>query len=337
MPHVSVVVPCYNYAQYLSECVESVLSQEGASVRVLILDDCSPDRTPEVAAELNRKDSRIEYRRHEFNMGHIHTYNEGLLEWATGDFCLLLSADDLLAPGALKRAATVFASHPEVGLVHGQQLTFDVCPPHPISFETRDLHFDALDGNAFIAQCCDSAANPVATPTAIVRTELQRAVGGYRQALPHSADMEMWMRLASRASVARIDAVQAYKRMHSANMQHAYLTSQLGDLRHRGETFDSFFTCDGRAVCNNEVLHGLARKRLGHEAFWAASDSVDRGNHDDVASCLGYALQLYPELKSTREWSRLCLKRRLGVTWRIVYPLVERMRQRRIETARPAA
>src|SRR6266436_2977703 len=84
MSRVNVIVPCYNYGHYLRECVESVLSQEGVDVRVMIIDDCSPDNTPQVAAELMSRDSRIEYRRHEKNIGHIATYNEGL-EWASGD------------------------------------------------------------------------------------------------------------------------------------------------------------------------------------------------------------------------------------------------------------
>src|SRR3954471_18429980 len=104
MSRVDVIVPCYNYAHFLRECVSSLLSQEGVDVRVLIIDDCSPDNTPEVAAKLLAKDRRVEYRRHEINIGHIATYNEGL-EWGTGAYMLLLSADDMLTPGAFRRAA----------------------------------------------------------------------------------------------------------------------------------------------------------------------------------------------------------------------------------------
>src|SRR5205823_3987651 len=116
---VDVVVPCYKYGHFLRQCVESVLSQEGVDVRVLIIDDCSPDNTPDVAAQLVREDPRVEYRRHTVNQGHIATYNEGLLDWVNGDYCLLLSADDWLTPGALARAARVFSAHPDVVLVCG--------------------------------------------------------------------------------------------------------------------------------------------------------------------------------------------------------------------------
>src|SRR5437763_11679365 len=128
MSRVDVVIPCYKYAHYLRGCGESVLTQEGVEVRVLILDDASPDNTPEVAGELARRDGRVEYRRHAVNRGHIDTYNEGLLEWASGDYALLISADDLLAPGALGRAARVMDEHPEVGFTHGRQAFFTTDP-----------------------------------------------------------------------------------------------------------------------------------------------------------------------------------------------------------------
>ena len=98
MASVDVVIPCYNYAKYLPRCVASVLSQEGVDVRALIIDDCSTDETPAVGAALAQQDARVLYRRHAKNMRHIATYNEGLIDWASADYCLLLSADDLLAP-----------------------------------------------------------------------------------------------------------------------------------------------------------------------------------------------------------------------------------------------
>src|SRR4051794_22534645 len=95
LSRVDVIVPCYKYGRFLRGCVQSVLAQQGADVRVLILDDTSPDETEEVAAQLVREDGRVSYRRHPSNRGHVATYNEGL-DWATGDYTVILSADDLL-------------------------------------------------------------------------------------------------------------------------------------------------------------------------------------------------------------------------------------------------
>src|SRR5262245_9653241 len=93
MSSVDVIVPCYRYGHFLRECVESVLTQSHKHVRVLILDDASPDNTSEIGAELAREDPRVGLVRHQFNKGHIATYNEGI-DWVSADYMLLLSADD---------------------------------------------------------------------------------------------------------------------------------------------------------------------------------------------------------------------------------------------------
>jgi glycosyltransferase involved in cell wall biosynthesis len=104
MSRVDVVVPCYNYGRFLRECVHSALSQEGVAVRVLIVDDCSPDDSEAVGRQLAAEDPRVEYRRNPVNRGHITTYNSAF-DWLRAEYTSFLSADDLLTPGALRRAA----------------------------------------------------------------------------------------------------------------------------------------------------------------------------------------------------------------------------------------
>src|SRR5437763_7992755 len=109
---IDVFIPCYNYGRFLPQCVNSVLSQVGVEVRVLVIDDASPDNTAEVAAALASEDPRVTVIRHTTNKGHINTYNEGI-DWASADYMLLLSADDYLLPGALARATNLMDAHPE--------------------------------------------------------------------------------------------------------------------------------------------------------------------------------------------------------------------------------
>ena len=132
MSSVSVVIPCYKYGHYLEEAVGSVLDdQDGVDVRVLIIDDASPDDSAEVARKIAARDPRVEVIVHAANKGNIATYNEGLLEWADGDYCLLLSADDRLTPGALRRARDLLDAHPNVGFVYGHPLRFQDDQPLP--------------------------------------------------------------------------------------------------------------------------------------------------------------------------------------------------------------
>ena len=78
LARIDVFIPCYNYGRFLYQCVNSVLGQEGVDVRVLVIDDASPDNTAEVAAALAREDPRVTVIRHSSNKGHINTYNEGI-------------------------------------------------------------------------------------------------------------------------------------------------------------------------------------------------------------------------------------------------------------------
>src|SRR5688500_9202830 len=126
-PTVDVIVPCYNYGSMLAACVQSVLAQESVEVRVIVMDDASRDETEAVGRPL-AADPRVVFRRHALNQGHIATYNEAL-KMVVADYCMVLSADDLLTAGALARATRLMQSNPQVGLVYGRDIPFRGAPP----------------------------------------------------------------------------------------------------------------------------------------------------------------------------------------------------------------
>jgi hypothetical protein len=332
MTRVDVVVPCYNYGRYLRRCIGSILDQPGVAVRALVIDDCSTDNSEEVGRKLADEDPRVEYRRHPVNRGHIATYNEGLLGWADSDYVLLLSADDLLAPGALERAAGLMDAHPEVGFCHGRQVVF--------SDDSEDLRHAARtaakvattvqSGTEFIGGACANAQNPVATPTAIVRTVRQRHVGGYRPELPHAGDLEMWLRLATWSSVGCVEAVQAFKRIHGANMQCDYVSTAVPDLEQRRLAFESGLRGSEQRLPGCHDMLGQVTKALADEAFWAASKAFERGDAAMCREILAYGLGLDPSLRGRPEWRRLQLKRRLGpALWTLIRPVVDALRSRK--------
>ena len=99
-PTVSFVVPCYNLGHLLKECVDSILSQTYRNFEVLIMDDCSPDQTPEVARSFD--DPRVRHIRNEPNLGHLSNYNKGI-RMTRGKYVWLISADDrLLRPDVFR-------------------------------------------------------------------------------------------------------------------------------------------------------------------------------------------------------------------------------------------
>lgn len=173
MVSVSVVIPCYNYGHFLEDAVASVLTdQEALDVRVLVIDDASPDGSAEVARGVAARDSRVEVIA-PTNKGHIATYNEGLLQWADGDYSVLMSADDRLTPGALPRAAALLDAHPQVGFAYGNVLWFDAGAPLPLA-RTRPRGWSVSPGQSWLERRFRRAQTGIISPEVVVRTTLQK-------------------------------------------------------------------------------------------------------------------------------------------------------------------
>lgn len=314
MSRVDVIVPCYGYGHFLEECVESVLTQEGVEVRVLILDDASPDNTPEVGARLAASDARVHYRRHTVNCRHIATFNEGL-DWAAGDYLLLLSADDLLWPGALGRAAAMMDAHPDINLVFGNALNRygegpdDMVWPLGDGYGADDTRI--FDGEAFIRR--SGACNIVPTPTAVVRTTAQKRVGGYRTDLPHAGDMEMWLRFAAIGDVGFIGAVQGVYRRHGANMSEAYTGDRvLADLKQRALAFDIFRREQPAYLATHPDLSDYLSAALAREAIRCASMALSWQRDADVRAIKDFAREVDPQIWLSWPWLKATGKQLLG-------------------------
>jgi hypothetical protein len=311
LPTVSVIVPCFNYGHLLEGCFQSVLSQEGVDVRVLVIDDCSGDDSAEIARRLAERDARVELRTHTQNAGLIATANEGL-EWASGEYVVLLSADDLLVPGCLRRATQVMARHPNVGMVYGKTLQAAEGRPLP-QFSGRWRATKVWSGADWIRIRCCSTYNCISSPEVVVRGAVQRAVGGYDPACQHASDLNMWLRVAAVADVAYIRGVpQAVYRVHADSMLRSS-TSAIVDLRERRAAFDSFFAACPPEVGRSGRPQRTVARTLARQALWRASRAVDRGEAEEaVRELSAFALGVYPAARRLREWHGLQLRRRMG-------------------------
>jgi glycosyl transferase family 2 len=266
LPRVTVVIPCYNYGHYLPACLESVLSQHGVEVDALVIDDASTDGSAAVARGLAAADPRITLIAHSANRGHIATYNEGLSQ-ATGDYVVLLSADDMLIRGSLARSVAVMEAHPGVGLVYGHPvLLYDGQPTGAPRMRTYGAR--VWSGPDWISAQCRRGLSCIFNPEVVVRTSVQHEVGPYSSALRHTADLEMWLRIAAVADVARVrGSDQAYRRMHEASMMHTEHAGILADLSGRREAYEAFFAGPGAQLPRAARDLARARRRLAEEAL----------------------------------------------------------------------
>jgi glycosyltransferase involved in cell wall biosynthesis len=331
MSSVSVVIPCYKYGHFLEEAVTSVLDdQGGVDVRVLIIDDASPDDSAEVAWKIAARDPRVEVIVHAANKGNIATYNEGLLEWADGDYCMVLSADDRLTAGALRRARDLLDAHPGVGFVYGRSLWCMEGAPLPTA-RTKVWGWSVWPGQRWLERCFRQAENPITTPTLVVRTSLQKRLGGCDQQLPQAADMEACMRLAANADVGFIRrADQAYYRLHGQNMSKA--VSALMDLRQRRSVFEIVLDRHGERLPDAKQLSDVVHRQLGKEALWAAGRVYDRGRmrhtqlarrllgagaatneeERDVDELVAFAFDCWPEVSRLPLYRTVQFHKRIG-------------------------
>src|SRR5579885_2801948 len=97
---VSVIVPSYNHASFLRECLQSALDQDYSDLEVVVVDDCSSDNSLEIARSI--QDPRLQVHKNERNLGAYGTQNRAL-EMATGDYIAILNSDDVWRKGKLSK------------------------------------------------------------------------------------------------------------------------------------------------------------------------------------------------------------------------------------------
>ena len=113
---VSVVIPTFNRAEMACGCVESVLAQDGVSLEVVVVDDCSPDDTAGALAARFGRNPRVKYIRNERNSFQAVSRNNGA-RVSKGEFILFLDDDNILKPNAVAELLRCFRRHPGAGLV----------------------------------------------------------------------------------------------------------------------------------------------------------------------------------------------------------------------------
>lgn len=313
MSSVSVVIPCYKYGHFLEDAVRSALDdQPGVDVRVLIIDDASPDDSAGIAQKIAARDPRVEVIVHAANKGNIATFNEGLLEWADGDYCALLSADDRLTPGALRRAVSLLDAHPSVGFVYGHALWVTHGAELPQA-RTRWRGGTTWSGRWWLERLFRQGENPVTSPEVVMRTSVLQRAGGFDPRLPHGADMELWLRLAANAHVGFLRGVdQAYYFLHPQNMRKSY--GRLADLRERLAVFETVLARYGDTLQDVAGLSGHARRRLGREAVWEAGRAYGwrRSRRSEVDDLLAFAVDCWPPLAGLALYRAVRSGKRIG-------------------------
>lgn len=153
-----------------------------------------------------------------------------------------------------------------------------------------------MDGSEFIAKRCATGANNIATCTVLVRTAAQKQAGYYREGLPYTDDLEMWMCLATLGPVAETNALQGIWLVHDANMSNYYKSRQTRDLLAVKDAFESFFQHEGRRLPNAKTLLRQAVRSIGERSYWSALSHMSRGHFETGLALFRLAFSLKPSV-----------------------------------------
>lgn len=155
--------------------------------------------------------------------------------------------------------------------------------------------------------------NNITTPEVVVRTSVQKRVGGYDPRLPHAGDLELWLRLAANADVGFLRGVdQAYYRVHSHNMRKSY--NALADLYQQRLAWEvALERCGGR-MSDPQRLSGIVHRKLGRAALWAAARAYDEGRAEEIPidDLVAFAFDCWAEVNRLPLYHTLQLRKRIG-------------------------
>lgn len=206
---VSVVTPVYNDAEYLVECVDSVLAQTYENWDYTIVDNASTDATPEIAERYAARDSRIRHLRFDDFVDSTANHNRAFAAISPeSEFCKVVQSDDWLYPECLASMISAAAGFETVGVISGYQLwdrrlILDGLP-YTATFERgRDIIRGTLLG----------AFNVTGSPTAhMLRSKLVREQAPFWEDGFRSEDLEATLRLLTRSDFAFVHQVVTFMR-----------------------------------------------------------------------------------------------------------------------------
>ena len=288
-PLVSFVIPCYKLADFLPECVNSILSQTYTEFEILIMDDASPDSTPEVAVAFT--DPRVKHIRNDPNLGHLLNYNKGI-ELAKGDYIWLISADDRLRVGdALQRYIDMAEQNPTVGyvfcpavgLVDGQEAEVEQWT----SNGQRDF---VMSGRRFLAKLVHE--NSVAAPSGMVRRECYEKLGAFPLDLPYAGDWYLWCLFALHFDVAYIAEPLVNYRLHAVSM-----TNRLTQRRRVADDLAVCWRIQSMAseLGYRDIVEQCTHSLAHHYAYYLTADRYQIDNYRMTMEEFEQSLQRFPQ------------------------------------------
>jgi glycosyltransferase involved in cell wall biosynthesis len=207
-PIVSVLMTAYNREKYIAEAIESVLASTYQNFELIIVDDCSTDKTVEIAKSYEAKDNRVKVYINESNLGDYPNRNKAA-SFAKGKYLKYLDSDDTMTLNCLDRMVGEMEKHPDCAFGMSSKSISEVRVHYPEnSYRTHFFERGILD------------VGPSAT---IIRKDIFNKENGFWE-LRCVSDFEFWLRLALEYSMLEFEKDMIYWREH--DQQEIYLGNE---------------------------------------------------------------------------------------------------------------
>ena len=225
-PKVSVLMAVYNAEEYIAEAVKSILDQTFTDFELIVIDDGSCDRSPEILKFYLQQDQRIRFY-HRENKGVSKTRNE-MLSLARGELIAVMDADDVSTSNRLALQVDFLQKNQTYVCVGGafnlidEKGRFLTCLYPPEDNET-------------IQQLMLSGHTAINHPCALIREQSIKIVGGYNEGLNTVGDLDFFLRLGEVGTLANLpDPVLNYR----------LTTNSISENKQLGQLEDMRFACE---------------------------------------------------------------------------------------------
>lgn len=273
-PSVSVVTPFHNSAQYVRECIESVLTQDRGDFEYIILDNCSTDHGGDIAREYAKSDARVRVESTDRLLPQVENYNTALrmISPATR-YCKMVQADDWLYPTCLSDMVDVADRHPSVGLVSAYELQHD-----SVTGGHLEAGIEFLPGREAARLYMVDDAHMFGSPSTVMyRADLVRTRPDFFDLNRIHEDTEIVFELLKRGDFGFVHQVLSYSRRNEGSISDTikdYLTQKLDQLIVVARYGPDFLEPDEFRAC-------LARKQRAYYRALARRWLRDIGRQDD--------------------------------------------------------
>lgn len=221
-PKISVLVPVYNCDRYLSAAIDSILNQTFIDFELLLMDDGSTDRSPEIMKAYAEKDRRIRVFSNP-NQGIAKTLN-ALLREAKSDIVARMDGDDISFPDRFAKQFDFLQQHPEVVCIAA---SFDV-----IDEKSRLInHCEVPTSDREIQDLLLRGISLMIHPCAMYRKSVVVELGGYDETMVAASDLDLWLRLGEVGQLANLPETLIQYRLNKGSISHRKQEKQRNQAR----------------------------------------------------------------------------------------------------------